>query len=222
MPATRPSCALPDLPRASWTTHPNYPTQALLLNGHAHFRTISRALRERADTVAQQLADGSATSPSALAERLTASLVAFHQWTRMMRSHEHYEEHKLYPYLAHRYGLSTAQMEGEHASLHQTGDAVSTAFLEAIVGLSGSDTTSVHAAHEAVERLQEALRAHDMNLLEHLEHEEDTVIPLLLHLPREEFRRYYEGHIATLLKESTSCADQCEAQMRAPMPSGPS
>ena len=202
-PTPRNPCLPPPLPRAQWESHPNFPTQALLLRSHENFRAVSRALLERAEAAERQLAEGS----PALRERLTASLYLYLRWTMGMRGHEHYEESKLYPWLAHRYGVSTEAMEGEHESLHLTGDAVSEAYERAIEAL--GDDGDPDVAARRLSTLRAALKRHDDTLLDHLEHEEDTVIPLLLHLPRDEFRRYYEGTIQTLLTQSRSCAEGC-------------
>jgi len=77
------------LPRSSWTTHPNYPQQVLLLGSHRSFRATSRWL-------VAQARQGGHRSPT---------LASFSWWKSAMAGHEHYEEGKLYPFLEHRWGV---------------------------------------------------------------------------------------------------------------------
>jgi len=90
-----------------------------------------------------------------------------------MRSHEHYEEAKLFPYLSRRCGQSFDAAEAGHQALHDAHDDVIAAFEDEI-------------RIEAVA----ALEKHDRVLREHLDLEETLVIPLLLAMPREEFVAY--------------------------------
>ncbi|MEZ4321451.1 MAG: hemerythrin domain-containing protein [Myxococcota bacterium] len=144
------------LPREAWTTHPHYPSQVLLLRSHASFRSISR-----------QLIDGASRG----VER-DALLEIFRWWKASMRSHEAYEEGKLYPFLTRRFGIDTAPMAEGH-------DALRTADLR------------VRAASDT--ELQAALEHHDTVLDVHLDLEESIVIPALLALEPEEFEAYLDG-----------------------------
>jgi hypothetical protein len=101
-----------------------------------------------------------------------------------MKSHEGYEEGKLYPYLSAKYGVSLAILELHHKSL-------------------GLAEDRVYDAERAGDALQfaHALKKHDEVLVPHLHQEEDLVIPLLLALTPREFERYSNGHLAGLLRE---------------------
>lgn len=162
------------LPREQWSAHPRWPEQVLLLGSHANFRSISRHLVAQA-----RAADGSLAGIASL----------YLRWIAGMRSHEAYEEHKLYPYLTRRWGVSLAAAEAGHEQLH----ACHAAVVDAI--------TDAAELRRTTPALAEALRAHDETLVAHLELEEDLVIPRLLALEPDEFRRYTHGTIEALLAE---------------------
>ena len=151
--------AAPQISRAQWRSHPRFSRQALLLRSHEGFRGRSRwliHLAERRDT------------DLAWIER------SFHQWMWGMRSHEAYEEGKLYPYLTCRYGISMEDLEAGHHELSRLRRKVFGA-------LDVRDRQELHAA----------LVEFDTELVDHLRKEEDVVIPLLLGLSPEEFEAYY-------------------------------
>jgi len=154
----------PRIPRSEWASHDNFPEHVLLLGSHTNFRRISRHLVDRA----------------AQAGDLFQIRSLFRRWIAAMRSHESYEEHKLYPYLSERWSQPFEAAKQGHAELHDKYDDVLSAL---------SDAQDV--ADDGVRR---ALEAHDRVLVDHLRLEEDMVIPLLLELSREEFRRYSYGH----------------------------
>lgn len=158
----------PAVPRTAWAEHPRFPTQTLLLGSHANFRRISRVLLARAEAGRDS----------------QAIRWVFRQWKAAMHSHEHYEERKLYPYLAHRWGLSFDAARAGHDALREAEEAVLEACAE---------------PGPATPALAEALRVHDAVLDRHLELEEDLVIPALLGLAPEEFERYTRSDLATLL-----------------------
>jgi len=154
------------LPRAQWAQHPHYPSQVLLLGGHKTFRHLSRVLLRRAETGGDIPGIG----------------WVFAQWKSAMGSHEGYEEHKLYPYLEARWGLSCAALQAGHTALHACDQAVRDALRDADRGA-----------------LVAALREHDRVLLDHLDDEEALVIPALLALSPGEFDTYARSDIRTLL-----------------------
>lgn len=178
----------PDIPREQWSSHPHWPSQVLLLGSHANFRRISSYLVELAE------ADLEAES----SRSLTTIASLYLRWISAMRSHEAYEEHKLYPYLGARWGLSMAEAEAGHHELHERHAAV----VDAIARLAELDTES-EASHlrTARQTLVAALQAHDRTLDAHLEVEEQLVIPPLLSLEPEEFHRYTNLSIEALLAE---------------------
>lgn len=104
-PAARDALALP---RDAWPDHPRFPSQALLLGGHAQFRRIGQVLIDRAE------AGGDSAG----------ILWIFRRWKAAMHSHERYEEHKLYPYLERRWGLDLSALRGEHSELREVEGAV--------------------------------------------------------------------------------------------------
>lgn len=155
---------VPSIARSVWHDHPKFPTQTLLLGSHRNFRRVSAHLVERA----------------AAGENL-ALRGLFTAWKAAMHSHERYEEGKLYPYLAHRFGIDLGVLEAGHEALAEAEDAVFEAF-----GGQG---------------LAEAMRHHDAVLLPHLELEEDVVIPCLLSLSAQDFAAYSRHSIGWLLRE---------------------
>lgn len=144
--------------REDWVDHENYPGQVLLLGSHQNFRRISRFLVDRARKVGYE----------ADIESL------YRRWKSAMRGHEYYEENKLYPYLARRWGVSFDDAQAGHEALRARDREVLEAFIDA-----------------SSAALVDALQRHDDVLIEHLRYEEDLVIPLLLELPCEEFRRVF-------------------------------
>jgi len=157
---------LPQIPRHQWTAHPRFESQALLLGSHENFRAISEHLIAAAEAGESDVAIGS----------------LYWRWIAGMRSHEAYEEHKLYRYLAHRWGADFSVAEAGHVRLHACDRAVRAALV---------DPQSA--------ALASALREHDAVLREHLEHEEDLVLPLLLELSPGEFDRFSRSPIEALL-----------------------
>jgi hemerythrin superfamily protein len=148
--------------RSEWRTHAHYPRQTLLLRSHDGFRSTSQALME-------------ACLRGVQAARIRAY---FGAWKGAMHSHEGYEEHKLYPFLEARWGVSMDLARQGHEALSSCEDAV-------------------FSAEEG--SLLEALREHDRVLGDHLELEEDLVIPALLQLEPEEFDALTRFDIGTLL-----------------------
>ena len=147
--------APPIVARDQWSSHPNYPDQVLLLGSHKNFRRISSVLIEAARNK----------------EPLASIKNLYHRWISAMRSHEAYEEQKLYPYLSQRWGVSFEASETGHDELHVAHDKVLSAFSTGLGVL-------------------EALKHHDEVLCAHLVIEEDQVIPLLLSLTPAEFKAY--------------------------------
>jgi hypothetical protein len=152
------------LPRSAWDAHPHFPAQTLLLRSHQSFRSESRRLIARADSGAGR----------------SAVLPSFSWWKSAMRSHEHYEESKLYPYLTHRWGLDCGPLTTGHHAL-ATADA-------AVRASDGPD-------------LVLALEAHHEVLMEHLDAEERLVIPALLALTPSEFAEYCDHPLWWLERE---------------------
>ena len=170
-PETTPSLT----PPAEWAAHPHFPSQALLLGSHRNFRRVSAALIQMA---AEQ-------EPGWRA----ACMSLFWRWQAAMGGHEGYEEGKLYPYLALRFGVDLTGLEAGHEGLHTLADAVYVALADgsdAAVGLAFAD--------------------YDAALQAHLQEEEGIVIPLLLAMSPEEFLWYSEGRIDGLLADVQACA----------------
>lgn len=163
-----PRAPLPQIPRADWDGHPRYPSQTLLLRSHQSFRELSEDL-------IQATANG---------DYLPFVSQIFERWMAGMRGHEHYEEHKLYPYLESRYAVSLAPLRTGHGQLHVAEDGVRTALA----------TRDVEA-----EDLRSALEGHGQTLRAHLDDEERLVIPMLLELTPREFYRYSFLSIEQLL-----------------------
>jgi hypothetical protein len=172
------------LPRERWAEHPHFPSQVLLLGSHQNFRRISKTL---------VAAVGVERDVEAGRGPLEVRQAAFDQWQRSMRSHEHYEEHKLYPFLRHRFGVSTALLERGHEALHEIERALRSA-----------------ANDGEAARWAATMARFDVVLHEHLRDEEDLVIPCLLALEPREFTRYYHSSIGELLA-TPSCGAALQA-----------
>lgn len=164
----------PLLSREPWERHPRYPRQTLLLGSHDNFLAINDRLIERAGRVPE----------------LDALEPHYRYWIHAMRSHERYEELKLYPYLEHRFGVSFEPSRAGHAELHEKHAAVLAAF------------RGVDASDDARAALVDALTEHRATLHAHLTLEEMAVIPLLLELSPEEFERYYALPLSKLVPTS--------------------
>jgi len=100
-----------------------------------------------------------------------------------MKSHEGYEEGKLYPYLHARFGVRMQVLVEQHEDLGVAEERVRAAY---------RNGNSLEAAH--------AFKKHDEILVPHLALEEQMVIPLLLDMSAEEFDRYSQSSIASLLR----------------------
>lgn len=122
------------LPRDRWPDHPHYPSQALLLGSHDHFRQTSRTLVERASRGGNIASIG----------------LVFSMWKSAMSNHERYEEGKLYPYLEARWGLSCDALRDGHDTLAQLEQAVRSAV----------DREDQEALHAALSAHDETLLAH--------------------------------------------------------------
>lgn len=171
------------VPRERWAEHPRFPSQALLLGSHENFRLLSKAI------VAASPKGGGRGAGELAGASLEARLDLFDRWQWAMRSHEHYEEHKLYPFLRHRFGVKTAHLEAGHRALHANE-----------VDLRGA----VDERDE--ESWATSMARYDVVLHEHLRDEEDLVIPCLLALEPREFSAYYHGSVSTLLAQAPGCA----------------
>lgn len=165
--------AVPRVSREFWESHPNYPAQTLLLGSHAGFLHNNALLIGAAR-------DGDAPG------RLEWP---YRSWISAMRSHEAYEELKLYPYLVKRWGASFEEATAGHEALHERHAAVLSAFGE-LRASTGADNARAS--------LVKALQEHDVTLRAHLQLEEELVIPLLLELSADEFETYRRSSIAEL------------------------
>lgn len=165
----RSDTAVLDLPRDAWADHPRYPRQVLLLGSHESFRRTSASLVRRAESGGDAAAIG----------------WVFDYWKSAMSGHERYEEHKLYPYLEARWGLSCDPLRAGH---HQLA-ALDAAVRAAVDACDGPATPALHTA----------LATHDAALSAHLDVEEELIIPALLALSPDEFETYYHSNIHTLL-----------------------
>lgn len=167
-----------DWPRERWPEHPRWPQQTLLLSSHESFRGWSGWILERVAALEPD-------DPARVKHRrrkLARHRDEFDWWMRGMKSHERYEETKLYPYLARRWGAEFADLERGHRELGEAKDGVFGGF-DAVVPGDGAEPQQ-HA------ELVAALRRHRAVLFAHLELEEDRVIPLLLELLPAEFDDY--------------------------------
>ncbi len=172
------AAAVPQIPREDWQAHPRFRTQALLLGSHANFRRVSRYLIDRADR-----------------EQFVGLHSLFDRWIAAMRSHEAYEEQKLYPYLEYRWGVSLDEARSGHHELHARADEV----VEAFRSLARPADPASSPDNTSDNPLFRALQAHDHTLSEHLDLEEEAVVPLLLALDPKEFHRYYRSPLSVLI-----------------------
>lgn len=172
---------VPRLPREEWTTHPRFRTQALLVGSHANFRRVSQYLVDKAAR-----------------EEFVGLHSLFDRWIAAMRSHEAYEERKLYPFLEYRWGVSLDEARAGHEELHARADEV----VEAFGSLAQPADPEDPPGGAPDNRVLSALVAHDRTLDAHLDVEEEAVVPLLLALEPDEFDRYYRSPLSTLIPAS--------------------
>jgi len=173
--------AVPKIPREDWTAHPRFRSQALLLGSHANFRRVSSFLVDRAAS-----------------EKFVGLHSLFDRWIAAMRSHEAYEERKLYPYLEYRWQVSLDEARTGHSELHARADEVAEAFRSLARPADPADPAD-STPDPPDNPVLRALQAHDRTLGAHLDVEEEAVIPLLLALDPEEFHRYYRSPLSTLI-----------------------
>lgn len=162
--------SLPTISREQWPAHPHYPSQLLLLGSHENFRRTS-------DTLLRAVERGG---------DLAGVEWLYRRWTAAMRSHEAYEEHKLYPYLQQRWGVTFDLAKAGHERLH----VLDTCVRETL--------QRDHNGH--AQEVGSVLGEHQRVLLAHLEYEENLVIPLLLGLAPAEFQRFCNTSIEELLQ----------------------
>ncbi|MGB5704236.1 MAG: hemerythrin domain-containing protein [Polyangiales bacterium] len=176
--------AVPKIPREDWTAHPRFRSQALLLGSHANFRRVSSFLVDRAAS-----------------EKFVGLHSLFDRWIAAMRSHEAYEERKLYPYLEYRWQVSLDEARTGHSELHARADEVAEAFRSLARPADPADPADPVDSTESPtdNAVLRALQAHDRTLDAHLNVEEEAVIPLLLALDPEEFDRYYRSPLSMLI-----------------------
>ena len=163
---------------SEWEAHENYPQNTLLLSSHRSFRATSAILLQKAQRGSER----------------TSVIATFRWWKSAMRSHEHYEEGKLYPFLEHRWGLRCDPLTAGHEVLAEAAIAVLRA--------------------RTPDDLVNALSHHHDVLLSHLDLEERLVIPALLALSREEFLFYYNSSLKRLLEVVPCHASTEDSQPR--------
>lgn len=178
---------VPTLPREQWEQHPHFSSQTLLLNSHEGFRRRSQWILDHLRDLDPQ--DGDERRRARWLARMSRD---FDWWMNGMRGHERYEERKLYRFLAHRFGSDFDELEAGHRLLHVHRERVELGFQLARPGEPDEPDT--------LASLIEELEHHRAVLIEHLRVEEDYVIPQLLELRPEEFRRYYRTPIDELLQ----------------------
>jgi len=103
------------------------------------------------------------------------------QWG--MGCHERYEESKLYPFLAQRFGAVCEPLAEQHESLHALGAECETLLAAAAAELATGSPLDLVAAKNLVDDYRQLLT-------NHLRQEEEIVIPLLLSMSPREFQCY--------------------------------
>lgn len=178
---------VPALAREDWPAHPRFPAQTLLLEAHESFRKRAVWIRERVEAIAPSGPIRS-SGPAVLNRRQRWRLRMaddFAWWMKGMRGHERYEERRLYPFLARRYGYLFAALEQAHRMLHEQERAVTDSFAALVPG--AGDEPVRHAA------LMAALCAYEDALRAHLAAEEELIIPMLLALEPAELDGFRSG-----------------------------
>lgn len=151
----------------------------MLLDSHETFRRYTPHLLERLGDISV-LAELTMKRRARLLGKLGA---LFADWMSAMRSHERYEEHRLYPLLVEHFGVDLGHLENHHRALHERAALVDRAVASAqAMALQPGATPGWPA-------LEEALREHGQALEAHLLSEENAVIPLVLELPASHFAR---------------------------------
>ena len=165
--------------RSAWLEHPNYQTQALLLESHDSFVAMAASLEERC----RRIGGGEGLTERQV-KRFAGRLAdQFRNWQWAMACHERYEENKLYPFLEERFGVDCAVLADEHEALHQRADACIRTLEKAAAACQ---------AGEGFPELQvlSVLRDYRLALCAHLDREEQLVIPLLLSMSPADFSSY--------------------------------
>ncbi|MBT8493948.1 MAG: hemerythrin domain-containing protein [Deltaproteobacteria bacterium] len=164
-------------PRSEWPEHPQFPAQTVLLESHRTFRRIAVHLLERLHDITE-LPELTMKRRARLLYKLG---LTFDDWQSAMRSHERYEERRLYPLLERLYGANLGHLEVHHRALHQGADAVRLEVARA------REAAQAPEAEPGWPALESALLGYRAQLQGHLQAEENAVIPLVLELPRAEF-----------------------------------
>lgn len=185
----------PDIPRSEWRKHPRFAEQALLLESHAAFRGRSAWIIERL----RNLAPRGASDARRRVRWVERMRVDFSYWRRSLGAHERYEERKLYPYLHARYGLDLDPLKRGHQELDEHAGRVEQAFAAARAD-DGRERSLLSLL--PLSELIQAVESHRDVLFGHLELEEDRVIPCLLDMPADEYRRFLETPIDKLLADA--------------------
>ena len=187
--------SIPQLARDEWSKHPRFPAQALLLGSHDAFRRHSDWIITRVASLDPLDSDQYRRRQRWLLRMSTE----FEWWMSGMRGHERYEETKLYPYLAHRYGASFARLEQGHHELSVHKEIIRRAFRISLDPCPDDPSPQRKASPavmstraQADAALLEALHTHRVVLLDHLRDEEDFVIPMLLAMSPTEFEYFYQ------------------------------
>jgi hypothetical protein len=171
--------------------HEAYPAQVLLVESHDAFCRIAADIVERLEVLSQP---DDEMRPKRRSRLLRHTATRFDDWMWAMRSHEGYEERKLYPFLERRFSITLGHLRRGHEALHNGSDAVKEAFSKAVQAASAPESVP------GWPHLDAALASY-LNTLElHLLDEEASVIPRLLDLSAEEFARYSRSSVAELLQ----------------------
>jgi len=168
----------PTIARSEWSTHPNYHSIAShFLGFHEHFRSDLRKLVRVSNVDEPYRGGGGRNRAQALQRRVRELSRAFSQLNSHLHTHHSIEDRHVFPQaIRANKGLTTAvgMLEKDHGTMNKL-----------LKGAEGAISTAEKARsetdlEEGLARCHQALVALSTFMSQHLQDEEDLLIPLML------------------------------------------
>eukprot|EP01135_Chromosphaera_perkinsii_P002650 Nk52_evm18s226 gene=Nk52_evmTU18s226 len=174
------------IPRDTWTLHPHWPHQTLLLRGHNSFRAALEQITEEAIRLCNRDIN---PQPPGVKNPLVAMM--YREFANVMgalHGHSGYEESKLFPYFYKKFNIDLRILLKDHKRLEISEEKTTSAFRECLT----------RGKWDQMDALRDALVDFNTLLVRHLREEENTVIPMLLSMSPEEYNTYYDTRAPNL------------------------
>ncbi|KAJ3063042.1 hypothetical protein HDU98_001100 [Podochytrium sp. JEL0797] len=171
------------IPRKAWKSHPNMGRCGMLVYMHTNFRASSKQVLDgilSLDHSSFRTSNGQ--SPRVLLDR-------FRDWQGSMNTHEYIEETYLYPYLYNKWRIDLSVLTKEHGDIHDKRDQVLASFATYLKFEKSSDDYGSDAVKKAGADLEKAMTGYVDVLKFHLAEEEELIIPMMLELSQQEYKR---------------------------------